>query len=212
MLITWDMLCLGSGLVTSPYQLGAYSSLGDTFIKCIVPEGLTELAENYTRLPLIRFGGRHAVNNRQTHRLEYCEKLAIALYAFVEFLEKIRQRVRPAYDGVVLVAYNEEATPALLQQLERCSLSDRFWRTVAGLGHLNHYIKEVHSDKPHFIVSASSEGGLEKMPLDEAYWCAFQQRISTDLMFCDLRANHCYQILLQLLQKEPSYSNFYRVR
>jgi hypothetical protein len=205
------MFCLGSGLLTSPYQLGAYSSIGDTFMKCILPEHVTDLAENYTRMPLIRIGGRYAVHNRQTQMLENCAELAVVLHAFLEFLEKTRQRVRPAYDGVMLLSFNPDATPALLQQLERCNLSGRFWRTVAGLGHLTQYIKEACWNRDEFQSHASRDVSLEMISMEDAYMCAFKKRIGSENMFCDLKSNYCYQILLQLLQQEPTYQNFFRV-
>jgi hypothetical protein len=205
------MFCLGSGLLTSPYQLGAYSSIGDTFIKCILPELVTDLAVNYARMPLIRFGGRYAVHNRQTQTLEHCTELAGALHAFIEFLEKMRQRVRPAYDGVMLLSFNPESTPVLLQQLERCNLAGRFWRTVGGLGHLTQYIKEACWNNMEFQAHAGRDTSLELISLQDAYMCTFKKKIGTETMFCDLKANYCYQILLQLLQQEPNYSNFFRV-
>jgi hypothetical protein len=213
-LITWDMLSLGSGLLTAPYQLGAYSTLGDAFVRCIKPSGLMEMAENYTAMPLVRFGGRYAVHNRQTQQLEFCINPHRALLEFVEFLETMKQRVRPAYDGVVLVSYSQECTPLLLQRLEQFDYGQRFWRAVAALGDLGQYMKEVHAENPAFrslLSSPSRPSGLERIPLEKAYSCAFQRKMPMEGMFCDLRANYTYQVMLQLHQKEPNYANFYRV-
>jgi len=49
------------------------------------------------------------------------------------------------------------------------------------------------------------------MSLEAAYYCTFREKVSAE-GFCDLRANYTYQVLLQLLQKEPGYANFYKVR
>ena len=206
------MLCLGVGLQTTPYQLGAFApALGDTHVQCILPEGAIELAENFTRLPLVRIGGRYTVHNRHTQQLEPCTGLEAALQAFLTFLETMKQRVRPAYDGVVLVSYTKEATPVLLQRLEQHGLLQRFWRTVASLGDLAQYIKEVHAEGPMFQSYVNTHGLLDLMPLDQAYVCAFKRKGNLEGLFMDLRANYVYQILLQLHQKEPTYANFYRV-
>jgi hypothetical protein len=211
-LVTWDMLLLGTGLLTSPYQLGAYCSLGESFLKCIQPTGAMELAENYTKMPLIRLGGRYGVHNRQTQQIEYCGGLRQVLAHFVDFLEKMKQRVRPAFDGVVLVSYSDEATGALLQELDRCHLADQFWRCVAGVGNVFRYIKDVHWDRPLFQNFEGHEGSLEMMSLEQAHECVFKRRLNMDELFSDLKANYVYQVLLQLLQREPNYANFYRVR
>ena len=119
----------------------------------------------------------------------------------IDFLEKGRNRVRPAYDGVVLLSHLPEVIPQLLKSLRRWGLYNQFQRSVASLGDLSTYLSTVH----HHRLKELGHGQQLNVSLEFAYervTKGLKAKVSSSL--CDRRAALIMELLERLLETPGS--------
>ena len=207
LLVTWDILPLGSGLKSSIYQLGARTAHGDTLVTCVFPATPRQRAEAtlHSTCPLLKMtvGGKSqaSVRHPTTGRFLECVGEREALQTMIDFLEKGRNRVRPAYDGVVLLSHLPEVIPQLLKSLRRWGLYNQFQRSVASLGDLSTYLSTVH----HHRLKELGQGQQLNVSLEFAYervTKGLKAKVSSSL--CDRRAALIMELLERLLETPGS--------
>ena len=134
-----------------------------------------------------------------------------AFTEFLKYLEKSKNRTRPAYDGIALVFQDEDLIPVFFRFLSRNNHRDRFWRVVSSIGSVYTYVRFSMKSKPG-ITNALQKSKEEGDLLATLYSVIFRLRLNTKKMLSDLKANNLYQILLKALDSIPNYSSFFKVR
>jgi len=210
LLVVYDMITLGAGIKADPYQIGAISTLGDTFLRCIEPKNQKYEAEVSRELPMVMFKNKFHLNNRTTGTMEPCHLEEIAFKDFISFLEKCKNRTRPAYDGIVLVSESEESIPLLLKFVKRMNLETWFWRNVVSLGGLSNYVTRALKQDARIKRYIARNKDVASIPLGHLYNELFLTKINTTGIFSDLKANYVYQVLLKALEINPDYSNYFK--
>ena len=203
LLVTWDILPLGSGLKSSIYQIGAHTAHGDSMVTCVLPATPGQRAEAtlHPTCPLVKvtLGGKvqPSVRHPSTGRYFECVGEREALQQMIDFLEKGRNRVRPAYDGVVLLSHLPEIIPQLLKSLQRWGLYNQFQRSVASLGDLSTFLSTtVHHQR-------LKENGQLNVSLEFAYerlTKGLKAKLSSSL--CDRPAALIMELLERLLETQ----------
>lgn len=161
---------------------------------------------------MVMFKNKFHINNRATGKMEACLPEEAALKDFVTFLETCRNRIRPAYDGIVLVAETEDSIPWLLKFVKRANLGAWFWRHVASFGAMSSYIQVSTKKNIHLLRSAWRAKGVGNIPLNALYREFFREKLKVKGILSDLKANYVYQVLLKVLGSPPDYANFFKVR
>ena len=130
---------------------------------------------------------------------------------FLEFLEKSKNRTRPAHDGVVLFTYSETTIANLLKLIRRMNMEHWFWKVVASVGCLSTYVEVKHSTHPRIKAWKQVENLEYSASMEGLYYNCFHNKVSFYTACNDLRANYLYQILTKLLQEMPTYKNLFKV-
>jgi hypothetical protein len=207
LVIAFDMICLGKGINSDLYQLGAYTIHGETFVRCVEPVLMKEEAENHKELPMVLFKNKYHVNNRQTGIMEPCVHEKEALRSFIEFILKNINRVRPAYTGAVLVCDSNFTIGNLIKRIKNNNLDGQFWSTttisrVSAMGSIEFLAKE-HPNGAMLLR------GWEQN-LEEIYYELFNRMRPFDKHFSDEKAKFCYEVLVKLLDTNPSFKNYFQ--
>lgn len=186
------------GMSGSIIQLGTFLPHGVSHSACMLPE-------NVDQADLISCGTFFKV--RESMLMKVGPKLVPtfprdhSLVSFLEFLEKGCRRVRPAFDGVILVSYLQEDLPHLIKAFMKAGLYDRFANVVKGVADLCNFVAKEHSWR--FMVN----GKLE-LSLSHVYYTTLGERFNHVNRGPDGRAEGIYQCLERLLENKPSFGNF----
>ena len=149
LLVNYDLMSVGSGLSSCIYQLGSWSWHGDSFLQCVVPgeEGsMQELARQHMHCPLIELSGCHYVRHPVKGQFVRCVLEEEAIRQFLVFLETGKNRVRPMYDGIVLISHTPDIIPQLVKSVRRSGLFDRFAKLVSGMGDFASFLSQKSQD------------------------------------------------------------------
>ena len=126
-----------------------------------------------------------------------------------------RNRLRPAYTGVVLLSHFPESIPQLLKSLRRHGLYDSFQRTVAGLGAAVNFLADSHADR---FTSLPLDGAVNsrrrfrdgqsgqlEISLESAHEAVLGRREKSPM--CEVRAAMCINVLDRLLDAPGLYQS-----
>ncbi|XP_059095481.1 uncharacterized protein LOC131890195 [Tigriopus californicus] len=186
------------GVSGSMIQLGTYLPHGVSHSFCMLPE-------NVDQSDLISCGVFFKV--REAMFMKVGSKLVPtfprdhSLVSFLDFLEKGCRRVRPAFDGVILLSYLQEDLPHVIKAFMKAGLYDRFANVVKGVADLCNFVAKEHSWR--FMVN----GKLE-LSLAHVYYNTVGERFNHANRGPDGRAEGIYQCLERLLENKPSFGNF----
>jgi len=200
--ITLDIVTLGTGVSTELYQLGAYSMHGESFVRCVLPLNFQGEAENHPNLPMVKFKKKCHVNNRQTGNMEECISENTTLKQLVEFITRNINRVRPPYDGAVLVCHSNFAIASFLRFIGSSNVAEVFWHRVHAIGSLQELVKN-HPNGDVFLRG-------ENLSPEEMYYQLFKSLVPMEKLFSDVRAKYLYEILVKFLDTNPGYLNFFK--
>jgi len=201
LLVNYDLMSVGSGLSSCIYQLGSWSWHGDSFLQCVVPgeEGsMLELARQHMLCPLIELSGCHYVRHPVKGQFVRCVLEEEAVRQFLVFLETGKNRVRPVYDGIVLISHTPDIIPQLVKSVRRSGLFDKFAKLVSGMGDLASFLSQK---KPRQYNNLNS--------LETDYEKTFGRKMSPQSPMCEDRAKISQEILGKLLETAPTFSNFF---
>jgi len=209
-MVMLDMIMLGRGIRREVYQIGAYSSLSDSFLRCIQPVKNYEEAVLLEEMPLVDFkNGKHLFNKLDNKMLN-TYSVDDAFEHLLTYLSKVRTLTRPAFEGVVLVCPTESMLTYLLKSLRQMGLEKAFWNIVISVGDLNTYISSMCKTSQQLQKSLMDNMNVNCRSLDEVYYNLFHTKIEYKAAFSDLRANWAFQIFLKINESPPTYNNYFK--
>ena len=115
---------------------------GEKIHHFITPNNETDLhsAKNHHTSPLVVISGSNYVKLTTTSNFNQCLSEREAVSRFLFFLERSKSRVRPAYDGIILVSHSSDHLAQFIKTFTKYKLYDRLVQSVAGVADLSKFI------------------------------------------------------------------------